>query len=128
MIASNVDVIELKEYATHRLPHNQLSDVDGELLWRNYSDYVSIDFPSPKTEQNWQFTAKGWVGYIPLHENRGFRLKPKVGLSNLFGMWEYAYRLKSFRFLQSITSCQTLEEFYEQLANILARRILDRGR
>jgi 5-methylcytosine-specific restriction enzyme subunit McrC len=45
-------------------------------------------------------------------------------------MLEYAYQLKSksFRFLEGLIDCQSLEDFYSQLAYLLARRILDRGR
>jgi len=45
-------------------------------------------------------------------------------------MLEYAYQLKSksFRFIEGLIDCQSLEEFYSQLAYLLARRILDLGR
>ena len=58
----------------------------------------------------------------------GFALRPKVQLGNVFRMLEYAYRLTSFKFLDDLFESQTLEEFYERLANVLARRILDRAR
>jgi 5-methylcytosine-specific restriction enzyme subunit McrC len=45
-------------------------------------------------------------------------------------MLEYAYRLehKRFFFLEGLIDCQSLAEFYERLANILALRVLDRSR
>ena len=43
-------------------------------------------------------------------------------------MWEYVYDLKSFRFLDGLTEVETLEEVYEQLANIFAKRVLNRAR
>ena len=73
-------------------------------------------------------TSLGWVGFLPFSDELNFYLKPKVALHNLFGMWEYAYRLKSIYFLPNLFQCQTLQEFYEQLANILAKRVIDRGR
>jgi 5-methylcytosine-specific restriction enzyme subunit McrC len=42
-------------------------------------------------------------------------------------MLEVAYRLE-FKVLERLVGCQSLAEFYERLANILARRVLDRGR
>jgi 5-methylcytosine-specific restriction enzyme subunit McrC len=43
-------------------------------------------------------------------------------------MLEYAYRLESFQFLKGLIDCKSLADFYERLANILAHRVLDRGR
>jgi len=100
----------------------------GEILWRNYGSQVAVDFPSPKTDGQWQLTSQGWVGHIPLSPELAIALNPKVCLSNLFQMLEYAYRLESFRFLEGLIESQSLQEFYERLANVLARRILDRGR
>ncbi len=48
--------------------------------------------------------------------------------SNLLGMLEYAYNLKSFHFLDGLIDCNTLEKFYNRLANILVNRILVRCR
>ena len=118
----------LTEYVPARLAREALSDALGEALWRNYHSQVAVEFPSPKTDGQWQLTAQGWVGYIPLAPELGIRLEPKVELGNLFRMLEYAYRLESFRFLAGLVDCQSLEEFYERLANILSRRVLDRGR
>ena len=42
-------------------------------------------------------------------------------------MLEYAYRLDAI-FLEGTIDADSLEEYYERLANILARRILDRTR
>jgi 5-methylcytosine-specific restriction enzyme subunit McrC len=72
--------------------------------------------------------SKGWVGHIPLAKDLSITLKPKVDLTNIFLMLEYAYRLKSFKFLDGIAKCESLNDFYQQLAKILALRILDRTR
>jgi 5-methylcytosine-specific restriction enzyme subunit McrC len=42
-------------------------------------------------------------------------------------MLEYAYRL-DFKLFEGLVDCATLEEFYERLANVLAKRIIDRQR
>ncbi|MFQ5730168.1 MAG: McrC family protein [Waddliaceae bacterium] len=121
-------ILSLSEYSSARFPKEAISDALGETLWRNYNNQVAVDFPSPKTGKQWQLTPQGWVGYIPLNEQLGLSLQPKVELENLFRMLEYAYRLKSFHFLDGLIDCQSIEEFYERFANILARRVLDRGR
>lgn len=43
-------------------------------------------------------------------------------------MWEYAYRLEQFRFLEGMAGCDSLDAFYENLAGLLAGRVLDRAR
>ena len=121
-------IIELCEYQAELFEPLLLSHELGDLLWRNYKNVIDIDFPSPKTDGNWKLMSKGWVGHIPLTKNLSIVLKPKVELTNIFRMLEYAYRLKSFKFLDGITGCKTLDDFYEQLSKILALRILERSR
>jgi 5-methylcytosine-specific restriction enzyme subunit McrC len=121
-------ILSLEEYQPAFFPREQISEALGEMLWHTYGNQVAVDFPSPKTAGQWQLTSQGWVGHIPLTSELGLALIPKVSLDNLFGMLEYAYQLKSFRFLEGLTDCRSLEELYERLAHVLARRVLDRGR
>jgi 5-methylcytosine-specific restriction enzyme subunit McrC len=72
-------------------------------------------------------TNLGWAGYIPLGRNTGLFLLPKVHLPNLFGMMGYAYRLGEF-LEAGVYQSASVGEFYEQLAYILARRVLARAR
>ncbi len=121
-------LIELTEYQPKVLPAAELPPEVGQLLWRNYGRQVEVEFPNPKTEQQWRLNSQGWVGHIPLTSEFQLVLHPRVELSNLFGMLEYAYNLKSFHFLPGLVECQSLAEFYERLAHLLARRVLDRAR
>lgn len=124
-------IISLTEYRPLSLTSNALTPELGAQLWQNYdqpNSILKIDFPSPKTQNQWKLTAQGWVGYIPLSSEYGIHLKPKVELHNLFGMLEYAYDLKSFKFLDGFYHCESLNDFYDRLASILADRILDRTR
>jgi len=120
--------IELTEYSSEEFEINEIEYAIGETLWRNYDKQVTVDFPTPKTGNKWKLTAKGWVGHIPVTPDFHVSLLPKVPLVNLFGMLEYAYELKSFRFLPGLVNCESLEEFYNNLAHVLAQRILDRCR
>jgi 5-methylcytosine-specific restriction enzyme subunit McrC len=124
----NIRIIELDEFIPKRLSRNDLNDSAAEDIWNEYRNQIAIEYPSPKTDWQWQLTAQGWVGYIPLTPEIGISLRPKVGLSNLFGMLEYAFRLKGYKFLQGFFQSQSLPEFYERLANVLAQRVLDRSR
>ena len=119
--------INLREYERTDFPADRIPPPIGEQLWRQYASQIEVETPSFKTSNQWRLTAQGWVGYIPLTADFAVMLHPKVPLANLFRMWEYAYRLDSFRFLTGLYDSQTLAEFYEQLANVLARRVLDRS-
>ena len=127
---STARIIELTEYIPTKLEREEITPAIEEALWRNYKNQVKVEPPSFQTGGKWKLTSQGWVGHIPLTPEFHLALRPKVQLKNLFGMLEYAYQLKSksFRFLEGLIDCQSLEEFYSQLAYLLARRILDRGR
>ncbi len=101
---------------------------EGTHIWERYKDQIEVEFPSPKTNDAWELTSKGWVGYIPAGPDFALALRPKVQLKNLFQMLEYAYRLRSLRFLTGLMPCDSLLAFYQQLARVLSRRIIDRGR
>ena len=127
---STARIIELTEYTAINLEREEITQAIEEALWRNCEKKIKVESPSFQTGGKWKLTSQGWVGYIPLTPEFHLALLPKVQLKNLFGMLEYAYQLKSksFRFLEGLIDCQSLEEFYSQLAILLARRILDRGR
>jgi 5-methylcytosine-specific restriction enzyme subunit McrC len=118
----------LTEYLSLRLPAHALSWADGEDLWQRYGKYVAVEFPSPKTGDQWQLTSQGWIGYLPLSSRIGLSLQPKVPLQNLFRMIEIAYGLGSLHFSDDLFRCNTLAEFYARLALLLARRIQIRCR
>ena len=103
------NVLSLTEYVPQRLPKEYIPESLGETLWKKYSSQITVDFPSPKTEGQWQLTSQGWVGFIPCTSELGISLKPKVELQNLFRMLEYAYKLKSFQFLEGLVECESLE-------------------
>jgi 5-methylcytosine-specific restriction enzyme subunit McrC len=135
MNATYPAVYELTEYASKFFAIDLIPLQLGTLLWQSYGangalrkGVVDVDFPTPITGGQWRLTSHGWVGYIPLSDAIGFRLQPKVGLANIFGMLEYAYQLKSFHFLDGLSNFDKLEDFYNYLANILTQRIRDRAK
>ncbi len=125
---TTAEPIILKEYVPKRIPASRISEEAGKRLWQEFGEKINIAEPSFKNDDHWELTSQGWVGFIPFSEDLSFHLKPKIPLENLFGMWEYAYRLKSFQFLPDLYQCESLQQFYEQLASVLAKRILDRSR
>jgi 5-methylcytosine-specific restriction enzyme subunit McrC len=120
--------IELPEYQSISLPAAALPEAVGVQLFENYATQIATTPPTFKNSRQWQLTNQGWVGHIPLNEDFHFALTPKVPLQNIFGMLEYAYRLSSFQILDGTIACETLDDLYERLAHILAKRVLERGR
>jgi 5-methylcytosine-specific restriction enzyme subunit McrC len=92
-------IIELPEYETKSYCQNIIPEYIGKLIFDKYSNQVEIEFPTYKTNNMWKLKNRGWVGYIPLTNTCGISLKPKVKIADVFKMWEYAYKLKSFQFL-----------------------------
>lgn len=121
-------VLELRERTSVRLNRANLADATAQHIWRHYGEHVDVEFPSLRTGGEWQLTARDWVGYIPLPGDGGISLQPKVPLANLFRMLEYAYRLQSIRFPEGLMDADSLRDFFERLARILAERTLDRIR
>jgi 5-methylcytosine-specific restriction enzyme subunit McrC len=68
------------------------------------------------------------LGYIPVNSDFALKINPKVPIKNLFGMLEYAYNLKSFQFLDGLINCDSVEDFYNKFAYILAEKIIERCR
>jgi 5-methylcytosine-specific restriction enzyme subunit McrC len=121
-------IIELIEYEKKMFSVDEIPNSAGVELYEKYKNQVDVEFPNYKTGNKWQLKAKGWVGYIPISPELGLKLQPKVPIKNLFGMLEYAYSLKSFRFLEGLMDCDSLEEFYNCLAQVLAQKIIERCR
>jgi 5-methylcytosine-specific restriction enzyme subunit McrC len=121
-------IVTLKEYKAESLPEKDFPEALGLILKQSYSDKVTVDFPHAGNGKTWTLTAQNWVGFIPLSPELSIRIEPKVSIYNLFGMLEYAYNLGELKLLANWHQCDTLEELYERLAQILAKRIADRTR
>jgi 5-methylcytosine-specific restriction enzyme subunit McrC len=120
-------IIELTEYQLATFDRDSISESVGEKIHHNYAKEIEIEFPNPKTNNKWKLTSKGIVGKIPITPEFHIFIQPKVPIANLFGMLEYAYKLK-IKFPIGQIQCQSLEQAYERLANILAQKILERCR
>ncbi|MBN3869170.1 McrC family protein [Nostoc sp. JL33] len=121
-------IIELTEYENKSFKLDEIPYSAGVELYEKYKIQVDIEFPTYKTRENWKLKARGWVGYIPVTPELHLKINPKVPIQNLFGMLEYAYNFKGFRFLEGMMDCESLEEFYNNLAQILSHKVLERCR
>lgn len=100
-------------------------DEIGRFILDNFPSQVGLNWPSPSTDGMCVFRNKGFVGHIQLPNDYSIRLVPKVDLKNVFGMMEYAYNLGDFD-LESVYDSDTVEGFYDRIANILAQNVVRR--
>lgn len=126
MTRTTHDLVELTEFCPTTFARDRLPEDTAQELARKYGKQVRVDPPSLFSDV-WSLTPLGWVGFIPLPGGFAISLQPKVDLSNLFRMLEYAYSTE-FRILEGIAGCHSLADFYERLANVLAQRVLARAR
>jgi 5-methylcytosine-specific restriction enzyme subunit McrC len=124
-------MLSVAEYKTISLPAAQLPFWVGEQLWRKLDQdgkKLNIAFPSPKTEGKWQITAQGWVGQIKIPHQLDLRITPKVPIPRLFQLWESAYDLRLAELAEGVTAVSAIPEFFSLIAEILAQRVIRRGR
>jgi 5-methylcytosine-specific restriction enzyme subunit McrC len=122
------DEIRLVEYSTRPLPPGAISESQARLLWQQHPQRVALEVPSAKTQGSWKLSSLGWVGSLPIGDGTVLRLLPKVPLANLFAMLEVAYDLRGFELLTGVVPAASLDDYYERLAHVLARRVRDRLR
>lgn len=121
-----MNTITLTEYKPCTIPRDQIPQDIIDELKNNYKGKLRINLKYTKQGDKWEIISLGWVGYIPINHHWNFHLKPKVPISNIFKMLDYAYNLKSFQFLDGLMRCKSLPNFYNRLATIFAHRILKR--
>ena len=125
----NPRILNLVEYETISFPADYFTEELAKDLDTRFRSQVEVDPPSSfKNQQEWRLTSQGWVGYIPLSESTHFALAPKVPIQSIYGMLEYAYRLKGFKILDGLADSASIRELYERLALVLARQVLLRIR
>lgn len=123
--------LTLAEYEKKQLPETALPFSQGVWLWRTFDQQgkkLRLTFPSPKTDQQWELTAQGWVGHIAVHPHLTITIEPKVPLPNLFSMWEIAYGLRDFDLLAGLAHVNSLASFYEHIVRLLLQRVQKRQR
>lgn len=127
---NKIEIIKLSEHQASRFPPSAISNEIGERLWQEFNvqkSVLNVSFPSPKTNNHWEITPQGWVGTIPLTASKFLLLQPKTPIHNIFRMWEYAYQLEGFCFLEHLAKVNTLQDFFDHLAKRLANWIVRRG-
>jgi 5-methylcytosine-specific restriction enzyme subunit McrC len=117
----------LEEYKEKELDQDELDEETAKFLVENFSSEVEVRFPNLKRDYKWKLVNQGFVGYIALSGDNSIVLQPKVELGNMFAMMEYAYDLGEFD-LSTVYDSDSVEGFYDRIANILAENVIDRRR
>ncbi|MDH3308702.1 MAG: McrC family protein [Acidimicrobiia bacterium] len=122
-------ILELREWEKHELASHEIREETAQHLVAGYGSKIAVEPPTFLNDRKWYLTSEGWVGFIPVDETLHLSLKPKVQLDNLFSMLEYAYDVDfASKEDKSLFGANSLDEFYERLAHVLALRVLDRAR
>lgn len=117
-------VIPLTEYVFKELSSDALTDQVGQLLLRDYGSFFDMDYPSPKTDNQWRLKSNGFVGYIPLTEQLAIRIEPRVSVASIFRMWEIAHHVP-LHWFTGAQAVQSIEEVYSEIAGHLATSFLE---
>lgn len=125
-MADAASPLVLTEYQPTVLAQEAFSEDLARFLDSRYKGVVAIEPPTFLNGRRWRLSPQGWVGFLPLPGHPGLSLQPSVPLGNIFHMLEYAYDLTSFRMLPGLFDAQSIREFFDRLARILVRRVLDR--
>lgn len=120
-------IYSLTEENRSEFPKNEFNEQLAVKIFTDYSDYIDIKFPNA-VYKCYSLKPTGYIGYLPISEDTSIQIQSKVPINNVFKMLEYAYGLKSFKFLDGIVQVKEFSELYESLAMVLANRVLDRNR
>jgi 5-methylcytosine-specific restriction enzyme subunit McrC len=123
-----MNVFPLKEEQPLYIPKKDFDEATALRLHQEHRERIGIEFPNPLNDHCYVLRSKGCIGQIPISDDSLLQILPKVPIVNLFRMLEYAYNLKSFKFLEGITGVDSLNDLFEYLVSILAKRVLGRGR
>jgi 5-methylcytosine-specific restriction enzyme subunit McrC len=119
-------VLELREEEAGRFPGAALRD--SEVLALKSSGKFEVEPASVFNEYKHSIRSQGWVGQIPVGDDLLVRVAPKVSVRNLFRMLEVVYNLSSFRLFEGDIEIEVVEDIYDLIVSILARRVIDRAR
>jgi 5-methylcytosine-specific restriction enzyme subunit McrC len=120
--------LKLVEQQPTRLPPDALTLAQAEQIWARYDKQIELREPSRQTQHQWQIMSDGWVGLFPVTPTLHISVQPKLPLQSLFGMWEYVFELDLLFKSRELYRCETIEAFYNRLAQALAQRVIERTR
>ena len=117
--------IEIREEEYKSFSESALDEGIARTLF-NQSEF-ECEWPNPGNDFRYRIRSRGRVGIVPVGESV-IVIHPKAPVSSIFGMLEVAYDLRSFELLKGESMIDSLEELFERVVSILAKRVLDRVR
>ena len=120
-------IIRLKEYQSQEISKESISYDLQEKLCREYNKQIKIELIADKNSDRWRITAQGYVGYIQVSQDLAIFIEPKAPIKNVLAMLEYTPEFKGFKFPE-LVNCDTLQEFLNSLAALLAHQVLEKCR
>ena len=115
-------IIVLQEFEKTQLAASVLSHQWARHLQTHYAAQVDVRWLFER--EQWEMTAQGWVGSIPLGDHE-LQLRPKIPLHNLFHLLDVADNLILHE-LPDVVQSDSVADFYSRLAQRLARAVLQR--
>lgn len=122
------EILELREEEDCLISIDDLDRTSARSIYDLYNGKVSISEPTFASPDNYTLRSKGYIGHLPINNDFLIKISPKVPVSNIFGMLEYAYNLESFKIFEDQTGVASVDDIFEKLASILAKRVLTRVR
>ena len=59
---TELSTITLVEFQTRSLTYSELPEEEANRIHIQFSKNVTVEWPTPITQQQWKLTSKGWVG------------------------------------------------------------------
>ena len=116
--------IELREGERHEFAADFLSDAEAKAL--SDSDVVDVAYPTPLNGRRYALTSKHRIGQRFIAPGLSISITPKAPIANIIGLLDLVYDLRSLKIHDQLSSANSVEDVFEQLAHVLARRILRR--
>lgn len=118
-----MDDITLTEHSTVTLASDGLSRDEAATLRQRYDMYV--DVLRTWADAKWRLEAGGYVGVLPLTDQRALHLQPKGPVANVFRMLEVVGDLPVVP--ENMAETETLPESIDPLIQLLARHVNKRA-
>lgn len=100
----------------------------AQTLWNEASTQVDVEFPSLKTGGKITLTNKGYTGHVQLPDGHTVVLEPKIEVEQVLRLFRYAEGLEALEFLDRLYDSDTVESFYDNVVEELARGVIRRQR
>ncbi len=118
-------IIDLPEYQPVAIPAGEIARSQLEIIRSKFS--MVVDVQSSFYGDEFTLINRGFAGSLPIDRSLSLRLVPKLPISNIFRMMEYAYNT-DLKFNKGEMDVSDIEDIFRIIAKLLALRILMRAK